>query len=79
METPIEDESQEFSTPYFRQLISRSQRTLAKVRRIDVAELLEWAWVDGQLEPFASRLVRSRPDLEGEVSRIMDELRQSQV
>ena len=56
-----------FSEQYFRKSIGRLQRTVAKVRRIDLGELLEMAWVDGMLEPFAERLARSRPDLKDDI------------
>lgn len=77
METLAADIQEPFNEQQFRQLIGRMQKTVGKVRRIDVAELLEWAWVDGILEPFATRLVRSRPDLAEEVDAILADLRQA--
>jgi|GEM_PF-3339473 len=64
-----------FSEQYFRKLIGRMQKTVAKVRRIDLAELLELAWVDGMLDPFAERLIRSRPDLKEDIDQITSDLR----
>ncbi len=64
-----------FSEQHFRKLIGRMQKTVAKVRRIDLAELLELAWVDGMLDPFAERLIRSRPDLKEDIEQITSELR----
>ena len=64
-----------FSEQHFRKLIGRMQKTVAKVRRIDLAELLEFAWVDGMLDPFAERLIRSRPDLKDDIDQICSDLR----
>ncbi len=64
-----------FSEQHFRKLIGRMQKTVAKVRRIDLPELLELAWVDGMLDPFAERLLRSRPDLKDDIDQITNELR----
>ncbi len=75
METTVTEGQILTDEQYFRHLISRMQKTVTKVRRIDVAELLEWAWVDGKLEPFASRLTRSRPDLADEIEVILADLR----
>ncbi|MCX6130113.1 MAG: hypothetical protein NTX25_13740 [Proteobacteria bacterium] len=74
-ETASADTEESFSEQYFRKLIGRMQKTVAKVRRIDVAELLELAWVDGMLEPFAERLIRSRPELKEDVESVCQELR----
>ena len=63
-----------FNEQYFRRLVSRMQKTVSKVRRIDVEELLELALVDGMLEPFAQRLLRSRPDLQDDIMRAMADL-----
>lgn len=59
---------------YFRRLLNSSNRTISKVRRIDIDELLELAWVDGMAQSFAERLLRSRPDLKADVERVMTEL-----
>jgi len=67
--------SDTFSEQQFRKLIGRMQKTVAKVRRIDLPELLEFAWVDGLLEPFAERLLRSRPDLKDDIDLILNDLR----
>jgi DNA-binding GntR family transcriptional regulator len=73
--TLVQDSQDAFNEQYFRKLVSRKQKTVAKVRRIDVEELLELAWVDGMLEPFADRLLRSRPDLREDVERAVMDLR----
>jgi hypothetical protein len=73
--TLVQDSQDAFNEQYFRKLVSRMQKTVAKVRRIDVEELLELAWVDGMLEPFADRLLRSRPDLREDVERAVLDLR----
>ena len=72
--SPVEGQSG-FSEQYFRRLVARLQKTVSKVRKIDVEELLELAWVDGMLDPFAERLLRSRPDLQDDVSKAMEELK----
>ncbi len=72
--TQTEDGAESFNEQYFRKLVSSIQKTVTKVRRIDVEELLELASVDGMLEPFAQRLVRSRPDLLDDVQRARAEL-----
>lgn len=64
-----------FNEQYFRRLVAQMQKTVSKVRKIDVDELLELAWVDGMLEPFAERLLRSRPDLEGDVQRAVADIK----
>ena len=69
------DSPESFSELYFRRLIGRIQKTVGKVRRIDLTELLELAWVDGMLEPFAERLLRSRPDLKEDIDSITEDLR----
>jgi hypothetical protein len=74
-ENQIVDSPDSFSEQHFRKLIGRMQKTVAKVRRIDLPELLELAWVDGMLDPFAERLVRSRPDLKDDIDQITIELR----
>lgn len=74
-ENQIVESPDSFSEQYFRKLIGRMQKTVAKVRRIDLPELLELAWVDGMLDPFAERLVRSRPDLKDDIDQITDDLR----
>jgi hypothetical protein len=74
-ENQIVDAPDSFSEQHFRKLIGRMQKTVAKVRRIDLPELLELAWVDGMLDPFAERLVRSRPDLKDDIDQITSELR----
>ncbi len=73
-ENPSIETSEAFSEQAFRKLIGRMHKTVGKVRRIDLAELLEFAWVDGVLEPFAERLVRSRPDLKEDVEVVVKEL-----
>ena len=73
--TPVQDSQDAFNEQYFRKLVSRMQKTVAKVRKIDVEELLELAWVDGMLDPFADRLLRSRPDLREDVERAVMDLR----
>ena len=75
METVLTEGQTVTDEQYFRQLISRMGKTVSKVRRIDVAELLEWAWVDGKLEPFAARLTRSCPDIADEIELILADLR----
>jgi hypothetical protein len=69
------ESSDTFSEQYFRKMIGRMQKTVAKVRRIDLPELLELAWVDGMLDPFAERLLKSRPDLKDDINQITDDLR----
>jgi hypothetical protein len=73
--TPVQDSQDAFNEQYFRKLVSRMQKTVAKVRKIDVEELLELAWVDGMLDPFADRLLRSRPDLREDVERALMDLK----
>jgi tRNA U38,U39,U40 pseudouridine synthase TruA len=68
-------ESQEtLGEQYFRKLLSQSGTTISKVRRIDVADLLELAWVDGKAQAFAERLLRSRPELRDEVEEALSSL-----
>lgn len=74
-EHQIAETSDTFSEQQFRKLIGRMQKTVTKVRRIDLPELLEFAWVDGLLEPFAERLLRSRPDLKDDIDMILNDLR----
>lgn len=78
-ESEVENQSGEsphsFSEQQFRKLVGRMHKTVSKVRRIDLAELLEYAWVDGVLDPFAERLVRSRPDLKEDIDQITQDLR----
>jgi hypothetical protein len=74
-ENQIVESPDSFSEQYFRKLIGRMQKTVAKVRRIDLPELLELAWVDGMLDPFAERLSRSRPDLRDDIDQITGDLR----
>jgi reverse gyrase len=74
-ENQIAETSDTFSEQQFRKLIGRMQKTVTKVRRIDLPELLEFAWVDGLLEPFAERLLRSRPDLKDDIDMILNDLR----
>lgn len=66
-----------FSEQYFRKQIGRIQKTVSKVRRIDLTELLELAWVDGMLSPFADRLSRSRPDLKDDILAICQDIQQA--
>jgi hypothetical protein len=66
--------AQSFDELYFKRLLSRANRTISNVRRIDVEELLELAFVDGTARPFAERLLRSRPELREEVERVLEEL-----
>ena len=74
MAQSAEEGAEGFNEQYFRRLVARMQKTVSKVRRIDVDELLELAWVDGMLEPFAERLLRSRPDLETDIQRAVTDL-----
>lgn len=63
-----------FDELYFKRLLSRANRTISNVRRIDVEELLELAFVDGTARPFAERLLRSRPELKDDVERVLEDL-----
>lgn len=63
-----------FDELYFKRLLSRANRTISNVRKIDVEELLELAFVDGTSKEFAERLLRSRPELKEDVERVMEEL-----
>lgn len=69
-----ESELGAFDELYFKRLLSRANRTITNVRRIDVEELLELAFVDGTTKPFAERLLRSRPELKDDVDRVLEEL-----
>ena len=73
-ETESANFQESFTEQHFRKLIARIHKTSAKVRRIDLAELMELAWVDGMLEPFAERLIRSRPDLKEEIEQACRDL-----
>ncbi len=64
---------------YFRRLVARFHKTLPKIRRIEVAELLEQAWVDGQLDSAAERLAVARPDLYDEIKKARQDLESDQV
>ncbi len=70
--TVVNDEA--LNEQYFKKLLSSTNRTLSKVRKIDVEELLELAWVDGMAQPFAERLIRSRPELKEDVARALSDL-----
>ncbi len=61
---------------YFRRLIAQFHKTLPKIRRTEVAEVLEQAWVDGQLETTARMLASSRPDLYDEIMKARHEFEQ---
>ena len=63
-----------FDEQYFKRLLSNANKTISKVRRIDIDELMELAFVDGMAQPFAARLLRSRPELKEDVERALDEL-----
>ncbi|RYZ82172.1 MAG: hypothetical protein EOP04_22570 [Proteobacteria bacterium] len=65
--TAVPDVAETFDELYFKRLLARANRTITNVRRIDVVELLELAYVDGTLDQFAERLLRSRPELKEEV------------
>lgn len=69
-----EGEAGSFDELYFKRLLSRANRTISNVRRIDVEELLELAFVDGTARPFAERLLRSRPELKDDVERVLEDL-----
>lgn len=73
-ETAAPDVAETFDELYFKRLLSRANRTITNVRRIDVDELLELAFVDGTAKPFAERLLRSRPELREDVERALEEL-----
>lgn len=63
-----------FDEQYFRKLLNQANRSISKVRRIDIDELLELAWVDGMAQPFAERLSRSRPELRVDIERALESL-----
>ncbi len=63
-----------FDEMYFKRLLARANRTISNVRRIDVEDLLELAYVDGTARPFAERLLRSRPELKEDVERVLEDL-----
>lgn len=71
---PIAVNEDSFDEQYFRKLLNSANRTITKVRRIDVEELLELAWVDGMAQPFAERLSRSRPELKDDIDRALSDL-----
>jgi len=73
-ETLVSDVAEPFDELYFKRLLGRANRTITNVRRIDVDELLELAFVDGTAKPFAERLLRSRPELRDDVERALEEL-----
>ena len=73
-ETELPEVAESFDELYFKRLLSRANRTITNVRRIDVDELLELAYVDGTAKPFAERLLRSRPELKEDVERALEEL-----
>ncbi|MBC7659459.1 MAG: hypothetical protein H7249_07095 [Chitinophagaceae bacterium] len=73
-ETAVPDVAESFDELYFKRLLGRANRTITNVRRIDVDELLELAYVDGTLAPFAERLLRSRPELKEDVERVLADL-----
>lgn len=73
-ETAVPVGAESFDELYFKRLLSRANRTITNVRRIDVDELLELAFVDGTAKPFAERLLRSRPELRDEVENALREL-----
>jgi hypothetical protein len=75
-DTVISEVSEEsFDEQYFKRLLSSANRTLSKVRKIDIEELMELAWVDGMAQPFADRLARSRPELKGDIERALVDLK----
>ena len=70
----VVSEAPSFDELYFKRLLSRANRTISNVRRIDVEELLELAFVDGTARPVAERLLRSVPELKEEVERVLEDL-----
>lgn len=72
--TALSEVAESFDELYFKRLLGRASRTITNVRRIDVDELIELAFVDGTSKPFAERLLRSRPELREDVERALAEL-----
>ncbi len=70
----VPGEAPAFDEIYFKRLLSRANRTISNVRKIDVEDLLELAFVDGTARPFAERLLRSRPELKEDVERVLEDL-----
>jgi hypothetical protein len=73
-ESAVPEVAESFDELSFKRFLSRSNRTITNVRRIDVDELIELAFVDGIAEQFAERLLRSRPELREDVERALEEV-----